>query len=259
MTEIFIDVGNSRIKFALADEQGFDYLGAFSLDAYHSVEALEALLHELDLSPDKIFVASVASAQFEHDLREAISSVWRDYPVFLTTQISCCGLQNGYDDPLQLGVDRWMVMLGARTLTQKDFIVIDAGTAITVDAVSDDKHLGGFILPGLSKMRESLTKGTAKLKFDCSHAEERASEEEASNTFFATNTQDAVCGGTLYMAASALSHLLLDSQVALNGSAKVYMTGGDATLLRHIMDDKIEVVSDLVLRGMRAVTENLKK
>lgn len=259
MTEIFIDVGNSRIKFALADEHGFDYLGAFALDAFNSVDALETLLHELDVSPDKVFVASVASAQFEHDLREAISTVWRDYPVFLTTQIACCGLQNGYDDPLQLGVDRWLAMLGVRALTQKDFIVIDAGTAITVDAVSNDKHLGGFILPGLGKMRESLALGTAKVKFNCSHAEASVSEEEAATSFFATNTQDAVCGGTLYMAASALSHLLIEAQVALNGSAKVYMTGGDATLLRHILDDKIEVVPDLVLRGMWAVTENLKK
>ncbi|WP_178862250.1 type III pantothenate kinase [Thiomicrorhabdus cannonii] len=254
MTELFIDIGNSRIKFALADSQHLEFLGAFSIAELNTVDLLVDLLEDFDIQPDRIFIVSVGSAQFEHDLREAIAIVWREHPVFLSTQVACCGLQNGYTQPLQLGVDRWMAMLGARSFTHKDFIVIDAGTAITVDAVVEDKHLGGFIFPGLSTMRQSLTSGTAKLSADCSQS--LMAEQSA---FLATNTADAICGGSLYMAAATLNNLLFDLQAELGATFKIYLTGGDAKLIAPLLNSKVELVTDLVLQGMRQVTESLKK
>ena len=63
---------------------------------------------------------------------------------------SACGLRNGYRDPAQLGVDRWLAMCAAWQQFPGSLCVVDAGTAVTIDVVAaDGAHSGGLILPGV--------------------------------------------------------------------------------------------------------------
>ena len=162
MSDLFIDVGNSRIKFALLEHNHYEYLGPYVQAELSDEDALLDCLENLQVIPSRIYICSVGATAFEHRLREAIMRLWSILPVFMVTQSSFGALQNGYEDPYQLGVDRWMAMVGASVMIQSPFVVIDAGTAITVDAVNAGEHLGGLIVPGLQTLRHCLVSKTAK-------------------------------------------------------------------------------------------------
>ncbi|QOL27214.1 type III pantothenate kinase [Thalassotalea sp. LPB0316] len=82
------------------------------------------------------------------------------------TQASTNGVVCGYDNYQQLGVDRWLAILGADSLKPNTHVVIiDAGTATTVDILTADKrHLGGWILPGVETIHDAITTRAANVK-----------------------------------------------------------------------------------------------
>lgn len=87
---------------------------------------------------------------------------------FATTQTQQCGVRNGYRKPQQLGVDRWLAMLAAFHLPQRatgqSLCVVDCGTALTLDVLdATGRHLGGYIAPGLTAMREMLNQKLAHI------------------------------------------------------------------------------------------------
>jgi len=258
MIDLLIDIGNSRIKLALVEDNEYEYLGAFSVENLLSEVVAQTFLEQLDFTPQHIFIASVSTESIEMEVRNAIAVKWGLLPIFMSTQQECCDVKNGYEKPFQLGVDRWLALLGARSLTKGDFIVVDAGTAITVDHVYQGSHQGGFIVPGLTTLRKSLTSSTANLSSDCSGM---TSESKVSRPakFMATDTQSAICGGTLYMASAFVNSLLSDLIIQSQHQPNIYFTGGDGNLLSSLLNVKSEYIEDLVLLGIINVKENIKK
>jgi type III pantothenate kinase len=254
MSDLFIDVGNSRIKFALLDQSGYEYLGAYAQTQLEEDRHLRECLEGLEVTPDRIYICSVGSSSFEHRLRESITVLWSVLPVFMATQSHFGALKNGYSDPYQLGVDRWMAMIGARNLVSGPFVVIDAGTAITIDAVNVDNHLGGLIVPGLQTLRHALVSQTAKLSEQCDGL-----LNEPPPSLLARDTQLAVCGGTLYMAAAFLNTLLVDLYSEMGNHFEIVVTGGDSKALSSLMSMECIRVEDLVLKGMVEVCDTIKK
>ena len=258
MIDLLIDIGNSRIKLALVDNHDYEYLGAFPTTEIRSEASAHAFLQKLDFNPEHIYISSVANPALEMELRTVIASKWNILPVFMSTQATCCGITNGYQHAFKLGVDRWMALMGAQTFTHDSFIVIDSGTALTVDSVYEGKHQGGFIVPGLQTLRSSLMHKTAQLDETCTTLEP-ISEVNREVDFLARDTQSAICGGTLYMVASFINQVIFDIQAKLDQPVKVYFTGGDGQLLSGLIDVQSEYIEDLVLLGIFNVKENIKK
>ena len=259
MIDLLIDIGNSRIKLAVDERGDYEYLGAFSINQIVSETSASQFLNQLDFTPSHIYISSVASPAVDMEVRNAIALKWGLLPIFMSTQAECCGVVNGYDKPFRLGVDRWLALLGARSLTKDSFVVVDAGTAITVDSVQEGKHQGGFIVPGLKTMRTSLTERAAGLDEDCQSIVNDSSVDELPRGFLATNTQSAICGGTLYMASAFVNSLLADLQSQHSIGYKIYFTGGDGQLLSTLYSGESEYIEDLVLLGTINVKENIKK
>ena len=85
-------------------------------------------------------------------------------PEFASSTDTAAGVRNGYSNPAQLGVDRWLAVIGAFHRHRDACCVVDAGTALTIDGVdATGQHLGGFIVPGPRLMVESLLTGTSDL------------------------------------------------------------------------------------------------
>ena len=102
---------------------------------------------------------------------EAQLARWRIAPEWLTAGAAACGVQNRYARPAQLGADRWASLCAARRRSLADdlfppaCVVVNAGTAVTVDALdADGVFRGGLILPGLRLMLRALAENTAALK-----------------------------------------------------------------------------------------------
>lgn len=144
-----------------------------------------------------------------------------------------------------VGVDRLLAAVGAFARSQQACVVIDAGTAITVDYVDQwGVFQGGCIAPGLKMMLRGLHEQTSKLPLVAPPRAEELPE------LLGKNTTEAMQRGCV-AALRGMVRLLIDQYAEVNnGYPRVVATGGDAPLLFE-GDDLVEhIVPDLVLVGM---------
>lgn len=233
-----LDAGNSRIKWRLLDASTTRITGE---GAAPDPEALAIVLGEL-APPRMVRMSSVRSEDVNIAIARFVEARWQ-LPVHQArVQASCAGVRNQYKDQGRLGVDRWLAMLAGFRRAQGACIVIDSGTAMTIDCVAaDGLHEGGYITPGLRLMRDSLVNNT-RIRL--------APDPGAPSLDLGHSTDAAVNNGTL-----ALLLALIDRVVAAsrrdNPATAVFLSGGDAELLARLaaITDG-EVVPSLVLDGL---------
>ena len=155
-------------------------------------------------------------------------------------------LHNGYCDPQQLGADRWHALIGARArFAHGALLVVNAGTATTVDAIgADGRFLGGVIAPGVALMRASLARGTARLPL-------------AAGRYVAhpDNTDDAICTGVLDAQIGLIVQRLQRIRESVDGAVQVVVSGGNGPLLLGLLRGQaglgtMTLEPDLVLLGL---------
>lgn len=240
---LLIDIGNTRIKSALSHGGGLSAQTSSVWRDRNSNEVFTSLWRHL--APTKVVVSNVAGDIIGEQLRHwCVSRGWPK-PEFAKSESETGGLVCAYIDPSQLGVDRWVAMQGALTLTASAVLVIDCGTATTVDLVTSKKiHRGGAILPGVSTMRRALAGGTANLDVPAGEV-----------TSFANNTQDAIAGGTAYALAGAIDRLATEAKNLCDEPMINIITGGEAELVQHLLFINTQFDADLVLLGLEAIAE----
>jgi type III pantothenate kinase len=157
--KLLVDAGNSRVKWAVASGTGIVATGEG-----RPGDAGLAGLPALDAAPDEIRLANVAGAAAGTRLAAALAARFGRTPLEARSATTGAGVRNGYTDPAQLGVDRWLAICAAYARYRTAVCVVDAGTATTVDVVAaDGSHQGGLILPGMALMESSLFRGTGDL------------------------------------------------------------------------------------------------
>lgn len=226
-----IDAGNTFIKWRILQAGGVSDRGRF-LTLGLGVELSPASWQQCDA----VRIASVAGAEINSLLQKCL-------PVqgaFACTAFTQAGLNNSYTDPSRMGVDRWLAMLAAFHQSETECCVVDCGSAITVDYVGrDGQHLGGYILPGLRLMNQSLQVNTAEVIVDQSI--EQFSEQ------LGTSTSEAVLHGVNYMFAALVSRVVSD--VKQRANCQLFITGGDGALFAQLAGCG-ELIEDLVMDGL---------
>ncbi|MCY1414911.1 Type III pantothenate kinase [compost metagenome] len=155
------------------------------------------------------------------------------------------GVRNGYDEYERLGLDRWLALLGGFHLAGGACVVIDFGTAVTSDFVSaQGEHLGGFICPGMPLMRNQLRTHTRKIRYDDASAERALATLEPGRS-----TVEAVERGCTLMLRGFVQTQLEHAQSLWGDGFSVFLTGGDADLVREVAP-QARVVPDLVFVGL---------
>ena len=228
---LLLDVGNTAIKWRLADKVGLLERGGVAAD-------IKALREDLrDVGWRQVAVSSVATDEFNAALCSALET-FHATPVWRAAAEALCGdLINAYPTPQQLGVDRWLAMLAARAYSVESVCVIDAGTAITIDLVTaNGQHEGGYILPGADLMRKALTNETGRI---------RVSELAPPSRQPGTDSMACVSAGIWCAALGGVQSVLADypDYVPL-------LTGGCAGALLDL-GLNAEWHPDLVLEGLR--------
>ncbi len=235
MRILAIDAGNSRIKWGWFDggrwaEQSW----IASAEAGNFGAALAALS-----PPGKIVISNVAGGA----VRELISAALEQFPVapqWIGSEARQCGVTSGYRDPAQLGSDRWAALIGAWHLFRGPCVVVNAGTTMTVDALSDEGvFVGGFIVPGPDLMRESLARNTAQLRL-----------QDGRFTYFPDSTADAIVSGAVNALAGAVERMQRYMEETGQIAPVVVLSGGAAPLLAPQLNARTEVVDNLVLEGL---------
>lgn len=242
-----LDIGNTRIKWCSVD-RGVYKTGSALKYADLSLSELIQSIQDVSGRPDKVYVATVAGTKFLQDLRYKLIESFNTDPLIIISKYKEAGIVNGYDEPEKLGVDRWLAIITAYNLEKGCVIVVDAGTALTLDYVdSKGQHHGGLIAPGLTMMRQMLMDKTAQIEFklDCQRGFTGHTVE--------TNTQDAISSGTLRMMASFINAEVERLSRISGYKVRLYLTGGDGQLLLQLLEGDWVYEADLVLLGMYQV------
>ena len=157
-----IDIGNTNIKWRFLVGGELSSRGILAISDYESFsEKLDGVKYV-----DEIWVASVASPSFESNFSDILFDIFGKDPWFAAPVPYLAGVTNGYEDFAALGVDRWLVILAAWARFKKELIVVDSGTALTIDMVDGNgQHLGGYIIPGVLSMEHALFSNTANVEF----------------------------------------------------------------------------------------------
>ncbi len=244
---LLIDIGNSRLKWAWSDKTLWES-GAVAIDN-HSANHLMQTIGEPHGAPLQVGVVSVASEELLHGITQAAQEKWGASVISMQSQLHQAGVRNGYDDPKQLGNDRWVALIAARTQTQSPVCVLSCGTAITIDAMNEHgEFIGGTIFPGLELLRRSLRHGTVGID----HTDGKNESCQAASTV------GAVMGGTLYGLAGAINRIVAEHRRVLGGKCAYIATGGSAEVLAPLLDFPVQIVPDLILHGIKQIMEEQK-
>lgn len=240
MNVLAIDAGNSRIKWGLADDHGWTRRAFLdTVDAVNLAGQLEG-----STAPARIVISNVAGEA----VRAALSTALTQHsvaPLWVQGREQQCGVRSGYANPAQLGADRWAGVIAAWSLYSCACVVINAGTTMTVDALSaDGVFLGGVIVPGLDLMRNSLSAGTAQLKL-----------QQGAFYYFPDNTGDAIYSGALNALAGTIDRMSAYMEESGQGTPLVVISGGAAALIKPRLNVRTELVDNLVLEGLLIIAK----
>jgi type III pantothenate kinase len=242
---LLLDVGNSRLKWALVSGGQWITRGAV---AKQDIGAL-ALGQWQNLPRPKAAIGVNVAGEAVRVRVEGQLARWRLRPRWFTATESQCGVRNAYQEPAQLGSDRWAAVVGAWQREHARCIVVNAGTALTIDALDGEEgkgvFRGGLIVPGLRIMRQSLAQNTAALKL-------LPGEFEA----MPTSTANAMWTGAIHAACGSIERL----RATLAGGQELprcLISGGGAAELAPHLNAPIAVIDNLVLEGVLAMATAL--
>jgi len=230
-----IDAGNSRVKWGLHDGRGWLKQGWAKNS---EMGALEEGWRGM-ATPAQVVISNVAGAEMREALGGLVSH-WPVSPLWVTAEACACGVSNGYDIPAQLGSDRWAALVAAWGMRSAGCLVVNAGTALTADALSDDGvFLGGIVVPGLALMQQALGAGTALSVPPCGRFAPLPS-----------NTADAVYSGALLAHAGAVENMWRELARARPRDPHCVLSGGTAQQLLPLLAMPVTAVEYLVLEGL---------
>ena len=245
MTFLAIDVGNTRLKWAVYDRahpqaqllaQGAEFL--------ENIDRLGDGAWDLLPAPERMLGCIVAGDAVRRRVQEQME-LWDVHPQWVVASQAEAGLINGYDHPSRLGADRWVAMVGARQrmLAQgapRPLVVVMVGTAVTVEAIDQHgKFLGGLILPGHGIMLRALESGTAGLHVPTGEVK-----------LFPTNTSDALTSGGTFAIAGACEHMVQHLREHTGMAPMCIMTGGAGWKMAPSMAIQFELVDNLIFDGL---------
>lgn len=230
-----LDAGNSRIKWGIWRDRGFIAQGAI---ATRDAAGLFDVLH-VHAQPQVLIGSNVAGPSVAADIERALQP-WHQRVRWIESRAAQCGVTSHYAAPDKLGSDRWAALIGAHRRGGGASVVVDAGTAVTVDALTaQGDFLGGLIVPGIALMAQALARGTAGLPLESGAYED-----------FPSNTANAIHSGAVQAIAGAIERVAHALQGRAQSPVQVLLCGGAAPALAPRLSLPTVHAPALVLEGL---------
>jgi len=249
---LLLDVGNTRLKWGVLEDGQIHRTGHIAMGRIRE-EGLGVLTSRLPHNVDAVQVSNVAGATFATRLSGVIGMHCGCDVHFAKSQRQACGVRSGYRHPRRLGVDRWVAMIGAWAELESACVVVDAGTAVTIDAIDDEgRHLGGQIFPGVRLMFQALNASTSDIPAVAGRLPAARGLD-----MFGDTTSKAVQHGAWNAVTGAVDRAI----TTLRSNAydpDVVLTGGDASRMLAALRTEPLHRPNLVLQGLaRLLQETL--
>ena len=249
------DVGNTNVVFALFEGREIKARWRIATDPRRTGDEYAVwLLRLLELQGharediDRIIIGSVVPRSI-HNLTVLAQKYFGIDPLIAGQDAAEWGIAIDVDDPRTLGADRALNTIAAHAKYEGDLIVIDFGTATTIDAVDfTGAYKGGIIAPGINLSLDALVGNTAKLP-------RIAIRKPDDENVIGRNTEDQMLIGVFWGYVALIEGLVDRMRRQIGRPAKVVATGGLALLFDEITDLFDEVDSDLTLDGLAMLAE----
>lgn len=259
--KLLIDAGNTRIKWALVND-ATEWLCSGVLPTAQADKLAQHIASNLNKPGtglqdiQQIWVSNVAGDAIAQHIRNI--GVGKSTQVhFIVAEKTRCGVHNGYSRASQLGSDRWAALIAAWHGVQGKCLVVNSGTATTIDTLSEQgEFLGGIILPGMELMQRNLFAST-QLKL----TESEMKLAEGKFASFPLTSADALYSGAIQASCGAIERqysLFKDNNVPL------VLSGGAARLLHPHLNQKLfnvppRVADNLVLQGLLRIAQEANR
>lgn len=248
---LLIDIGNSRTKYVQLIDDELSATTQLNNDEFSVAYFIK---HFSQVS--RIIVANVAKSALTTELASWCAEQEIKFKQVHSEQ-QRKALISAYQQPTTLGIDRWLALLGAMHLyPQENVLIIDAGTATTVDLLaSDGQHQGGWILAGIKALFNSILSHSTLV-----HAESKTKPSLA----FGTNTTDNVNNACWAATLGMINQAIRQAQ-QLGDIDHIILTGGDGQALtelllsqaseKKISVQKIQFIDNLIFYGLQDYAE----
>jgi type III pantothenate kinase len=259
---LVIDIGNTRLKWGVCDAEHSGLptwieRGAFETYAASTPNVADLIAVALRLASNvEVRLCSVIGDAGTHVFIAALES--RGLKVHRMRSVAAlAGVENGYADPTQLGVDRFVAHIAAHRDKRCNQLVVLAGTALTVDFVdASGRFHGGTISPGLYTMLQSLRKGTAQLPLVTTPVAWPADGVPMS-------TDDAIAAGIAAALVGPVLAMRSSTQLVASEPDRILVAGGNGSALVALLKSHagfaslaIELRETLVLDGVFCAINN---
>ena len=236
---LLIDIGNTRIKYLL--EQNRNSITANNLVNIDYLSFPSLLASDVFSDVSEVIVANVQGNELINVI-EAWALQGEISFIQVYSQSKAFGVSSCYEQPEHLGVDRWLALIAAHQLyPRENVLIIDAGTAITVDLLAKNgEHIGGWIMPGVQTMFDSLLGNTQKIF---------AEQQDISILTFGENSSECVNLGIWAMVSGAINNAIAQANETLTLD-KVIVTGGNSEQIAKIMSANAEIIPELLFHGL---------
>lgn len=238
---LLLDGGNSQLKWAWVHG---GQIGEIGRAPYRDLGKLGEEWRARSDGISRIIGSAVCG-----EAKKALVAAQLPQPIeWLASMPQGLGIRNHYRNPVEHGADRWFNALGARRFSSHACVVVSCGTAVTIDALTEDNHyLGGTIMPGFHLMKEAMAQKTANLNRPIGRVYPFPT---TTANALASGMMDAVCGSILLM------HARLQEKAGAGRPVDVVLTGGGAAKVAQALpsaftlDNTVKIVDNLVIYGL---------
>lgn len=240
-----LDVGNTRTNIGLYKDSLVKKFWILSKDLEDGLE--EVLSENIpDVKITGVVIGSVVKG-FEDKISAVLRKIYGIETVVISFN-SKLPIKLGVDYPEKLGVDRLINGAYAYNKFYQSVIVIDCGSAITLDVVNNEgEFLGGIIALGLKNQLRAISSYTSALpELSLKNIE----------TNIGKNTQEAILSGVVNGTASMIDGMIEKCSKEflnrLSNKPKIILTGGDAGFIQSYLKTKIDIVDEnFTLNGLK--------
>ena len=245
--KILIDIGNTTTSLGLWKNS--------KLSMTNNIENNKlfiTLKKYLKRDIDEILFTSVIGTKENKLIIDRLKKIFKSNIKQIKSSSSLLGVSNGYIQPKKLGDDRWATIVASSLLHEEPLIIVDCGTAISIDVVNAKGiHLGGYILGGFDGYSRSF-KNAYHLK-NIKIKEGVASQKK----YFPKKTEDGITEGYLLMVISAIENTYNQVKKNQNIPPKLLISGGYGKIISKRLSVKNKYEPDLVLKSIGLIGNRL--
>ncbi len=248
---LLVDIGNTRLKWTIlqegqrSEQQAIPYPSEAQLDQV-ALDIISGLLASQKVQ--RVTLVQVLGNNFAEQLIPLCQLNSCDLTL-VQSAVNTYGIKLAYPDPAQFGADRLVGLAAARALADGGAaIIIDCGTAVTIDALlADGTHAGGLITPGLRLLGDALIQRT-----QAKHMNQSLFDGPQ---IFAKNTAAAIGSGCLFSLAASIEGICQRMQQQMTTTPLKIICGGDAARVHPLLQGDFRLRPTALMDGLQAIAE----